>query len=307
MDLKITKEVRSLLKKALGEDLGPGDITTRTLIPKNQKGEAVIVAKESGVFCGGKLVQEIFRLQDPALKVKLHVAEGSRVQKGKRTVTIRGRVPPILEAERVALNFLGHLSGVSTLTRAFVEKTKGTHAKIFDTRKTTPLWRELEKYAVRCGGGENHRFGLWDEILVKDNHWKAIWAILDQTKCRYFGQRLRPLLKRRKIPVEVEVRSLKELAHLLEGTFVPDRVLLDNFSIPALKRSVLFVRGVNFVLRKHYRIHRKLPLLEASGGVTLENVHRIAQTGVDRISVGSLTHSAPALDFSLKLAEVVYR
>ena len=314
MNLKITPTLRSLLKKALEEDLGPGDVTTRTLIPKGLRGEAAIVAKESGVFCGGKLVQEIFRLQDPTLKVKLHVAEGSRVQKGKRTVTIRGRIPSILEAERVALNFLGHLSGIATLTRIFVAKVKGTHAKIFDTRKTTPLWRELEKYAVRAGGGENHRFGLWNEILVKENHWTAVSSL--RVRRRRAKQSLfldcfvgpagllAMTAKRRKIPVEIEVRSLRELAHLLEGTFVPDRILLDNFSVRQLRRAVLFVKGFDQVLRIRYGIRRKAPELEASGGIDLANVRAVAQTGVDRISVGRLTHSAPAFDFSLEMTKV---
>lgn len=284
--------------------MGAGDVTTETFVPKKQRGEAVIFAKEKGVFAGGPIAREIFRLQDPSLRAVLHVKECGRVQKGKKVVTLRGRTRSILEAERVALNFLGRLSGIATLTRSFVEKAKGTKAKILDTRKTTPLWRSLEKYAVRCGGGENHRFGLWDEILVKDNHWQAIWEILDQTRCRYFGQRLRPILGRRKIPVEVEVRNLKELAHLLEGTFVPDRVLLDNFSVLELRRAVLFVKGLDQVLRSRYGVRRKIPLLEASGGIHLGNVRLAAQTGVDRISVGRLTHSAPALDFSLILKKV---
>lgn len=299
-----TSQIQSLLRMALEEDLGRGDITTQTLIPKNQRGEAVIVAKESGVFCGGDVAAEIFRLQDRSLQVKLHFKEGGRVRKGQKAITVRGRVRPILEAERTALNFLGHLSGIATLTRAYVDKIRGTHAKIYDTRKTTPLWRVFEKCAVHSGGGENHRFGLWDEVLVKDNHWKAIWKILDRTKCRYFGERLRPVLRRKKIPVEVEVRSLKELAHLLEGTFIPDRILLDNFSVRTLRRAVLFVDGLDYVLRTRYGLRRKRPELEASGGVTLANVRSIAQTGVERISVGRLTHSAPALDFSLSLSRV---
>ena len=298
--MKFAPKIRSLLKQALEEDLGPGDVTTRALIPKDQRGEACIVAKESGILAGGPVAREIFRLRDSALKVLSHVQEGARIHKGKKVLTVRGRVRPILEAERVALNFLGRLSGTATLTRAFVDRTRGTRTKILDTRKTTPLWREFEKYAVRCGGGENHRFGLWDEVLAKDNHWAAIWRILDETKCRYFGQKLRPLQERR-LPIEVEVQNLKELAHLLEGTFVPDRILLDNFSLRELKRAVLFVEGFYQVLKNRYGIRRKKPGLEASGGIRLENVRKIAATGIDRISIGRLTHSAPALDFSLKI------
>lgn len=286
--------------QALQEDLGSGDITTQTLIPKNQKGEAVIVAKEAGVFCGGLVAAEVFHLRDRSLKIKLHAKDGARVKKGQKVLTVKGRVRPILEAERTALNFLGHLSGIATLASAYVYRVRGTQAKIYDTRKTTPLWRELEKYAVRCGGGENHRFGLFDEVLVKDNHWAAIHDILDKTRCRYFRKKLRPL-QRWKIPIEVEVRNLRELAHLLEGAFIPDRILLDNFSVHELKRAVLFVRGLHQILRNRYGIRRRLPALEASGGITLANVRAVAQTGVDRISIGRLTHSAPALDFSLKI------
>ena len=301
MNLEITPELRSLLKKALREDAGTGDITTQTLIPRDQRGEAWIVAKETGVFSGGPVAKEVFRLRDKRLRVSLLVSEGSRIKKGQKVMKIKGRVRPLLEAERVALNFLGHLSGIATLTRSFVDKIRGTRTKILDTRKTTPLWRELEKYAVRSGGGANHRFGLWDEILVKDNHWRAIWELLNKTQCRYFNRRFNPVLKRRKIPVEIEVRNLRELAHLSEGTFVPDRILLDNFSVKELRRAVLFVQGFYAILKTRYRIPRKRPLLEASGGITLANVRAAAQTGVDRISIGRLTHSAPALDFSLNL------
>lgn len=293
-------QIRSLLRMALKEDLGAGDLTTKALIPRNQRAEAHTIAKESGIFAGGLVAREVFRLRDSSLQVKLLAKEGGHLKKGQKVMLIRGRTQSILEAERTALNFLGRLSGIATLTRQYVEKIRGTQARIYDTRKTTPLWRDFEKCAVRSGGGENHRFGLFDEVLVKDNHWRAIWKILDRTKCRYFGQKLRPVQKR-KIPVEVEVRSLRELAHLLEGTFVPDRILLDNFSIRELERAVLFVKGLDQVLRKHYGIRRRLPVLEASGGVTLENVRAVAQTGVDRISIGRLTHSAPALDFSLEL------
>ena len=300
MNLKITPKLRSLLKEALTEDLGRGDITTEALIQKSQKGQAWIVAKDSGVCCGGGLAKEIFRLQDPSLKIDLHQKEGELIQKGKKILTVRGRIRPILEAERVALNFLGKLSGIATLTRSYVNQIRGTQAKIFDTRKTTPLWRELEKYAVRCGGGENHRFGLWDEVLVKDNHWAAIMSTPNSRLLRVL-RALAMTKKRRRIPIEVEVQSLKELAHLLEGTFVPDRILLDNFSIRELRRAVLFINGLYQLLEKRYSIHRKKPELEASGGIHLKNVLPIAQTGVGRISVGRLTHSAPAVDFSLTL------
>jgi len=317
--MTITTSLRSLLKKAIREDLGAGDITTQTLIPGNQRGEGVIVAKQAGIFCGGPVAAEVFRQRDRALRVKIHAREGAPVKKGRKVLTVRGRMQSILEAERVALNFLGHLSGIATLTRAYVERVRGTRARIYDTRKTTPLWRELEKYAVKCGGGENHRSGLFDEVLVKDNHWAAVAQSLRApilrhrrkigTKqsldmdCFVAPPKLAGLLAmtagRRKIPIEIEVRNLKELAHLLEGPFVPDRILVDNFSVSELRGAVLFVRGLDRVLRASYGIRRRVPELEASGGMDLKNVRAVAQTGVDRISVGRLTHSAPALDFSL--------
>jgi nicotinate-nucleotide pyrophosphorylase (carboxylating) len=278
----------------------------------------VIVAKEAGIFCGGEVAREIFSLRNSSLKVKLHRKDGASVKRGAKVLTVKGRVVSILEAERVALNFLGSLSGIATLTGAYVKKVRGTKAKIYDTRKTTPLWRGLEKDAVKCGGGENHRFGLWDEVLVKENHWTAIHDLLEKTRCRYFGDCLvraglvparqaygrprgAPVQEGRRIPIEIEVRNLKELAHLLEGTFVPDRILLDNFSVRELKRAVLFVKGLDRVLRTRYGIRRKLPELEASGRINLTNVHAVARTGVDRISIGRLTHSALSLDFSLRL------
>ncbi len=287
---------RGLLKLALAEDIGAGDVTTAALVPRNQKSQAVVVAKEAGIFCGGKIAAEVFHLQDRSLGVKLHVKEGSSVKKGRIVLTVRGRTRSILEAERTALNFLGHLSGIATLTRQYVEQIRGTGAKIYDTRKTTPLWRALEKYAVQCGGGENHRFGLFDEILVKDNHWAAM-------KTRR-GQALGPgpFWGHRKIPIEIEVRNLKELASLL-ANFTPDRVLLDNFSLKELKRAVSFVRGFYKVLHTRYGIRRRSPELEASGGAHLKNVRALAETGVNRISIGRLTHSAPALDLSLHLVK----
>jgi nicotinate-nucleotide pyrophosphorylase (carboxylating) len=302
--LKIKPEIRFLLQQALREDLGRGDVTTRSLVPKGARGVAQIIAKEEGIFCGGPVAQELFKLRDRALRVKCYVREGAWARKGQRVVTISGRLQPILEAERVVLNVLGRLSGIATLTRQFVDKIRDTGAKIYDTRKTTPLLRVLEKYAVRSGGGENHRFGLWDEVLVKENHWDVVFSGASLREDKRLLRALRALAmtkKRYGIPVEVEVRTLKELAHLLEGTFTPDRVLLDNFSTHELKRAVLFVRGFYQLLRTRYGIKRRPPELEASGGVNLANVHQIAQTGVDRISVGRLTHSAASLDFSLTL------
>ncbi|MBI3999825.1 MAG: carboxylating nicotinate-nucleotide diphosphorylase [Candidatus Omnitrophica bacterium] len=286
----ISKRTRFLIRKALQEDIGPGDVTTDTLIPPSLLGRAYIQAKAKGIVCGGAVVKEIFHAIDPRLKVIQKIDDRSLISKGKKIFVLQGRAASILKGERVALNFLSRLSGIATLTRQFVVQTKGTHAKIYDTRKTTPLWRELEKHAVSIGGGKNHRFGLWDEVLVKDNHWSAIRGLLEKTHCRYFSDRLKTKLVRKKVPIEVEVTGLKELPHLLGGDFRPDRVLLDNFSISNLKRTVQFFK------KNHIKVS-----LEASGGITLANVRRIAKTGVDRISIGALTHSSPALDFSLEI------
>ena len=290
---KISKEIRFLIHKALREDIGKGDITTDTLIPRTLSGEAHIEVKQNGILSGGPVALEVFHQIDSKLVLNQKVLDGKKVGKEQVVFSMRGRIQSILKGERVALNFLGRLSGVATLTHEFEKRIRGTHAQIYDTRKTTPLWRELEKYAVRCGGGQNHRFGLWDEILVKDNHWVAIRKLLQKTHCRYFGDRLKSKLRKGKIPIEVEVASLKQLSHLLSGDFAPDRILLDNFSVRNLKKAVQMVK------RKHQKIS-----LEASGGIALSNVREVAKTGVDRISVGAITHSAPALDVSLTIDRI---
>jgi len=296
----ISKKTRSLIREALRQDIGTGDVTTEMFVPARLSGGADIHAKASGILCGGSVVKEVFRAVDSRLRVEQKIRDGARIAKEKRVFVIHGRIASILKGERVALNFLSRLSGIATLTHQFVRKVKGTRAKIHDTRKTTPLWSELEKYAVRCGGGENHRFGLWDEILVKENHWHAIWPLLEATRCRYFRECLNRNRPRRHLPVEIEVRRPKQLAHLLEGDYAPNRILLDHFSVRELRQAVLFVHDA-FRTRKR---RRKRPLLEASGGVHLGNVRAIARTGVDRISVGALTQAAAALDVALTIGHV---
>lgn len=277
------------------EDIGGEDITTELLVPKCLEADAYIDAKASGILCGGEVVKEVFLLADRKLKVEQKARDGSCLSKGKKIFHIFGKVNSILKAERLALNFLARLSGIATETRRYVEKIMGTNAKIYDTRKTTPLWRELEKYAVVTGGGFNHRFGLWDEVLVKDNHWmilKSLTKHRSHLKNRFASLDGSVRISRKNMPVEVEVGDFKELTYLLDGRFVPDRILLDNFSIPQLKKAVQMVKK-----------RKSGVLLEASGGVTLSNVFQVAKTGVDRISVGAITHSAPALDFSLTVSK----
>ncbi len=290
--MKISNKTRSLIRQSLREDIGRGDITTHLLIPKNLKGKAFIEAKANGILCGGAVVKEVFRSVDLKLKVRQRISDASAVSKGKKVFQIFGRIASILKGERVALNFLSHLSGISTLTNRYVKKIKGTRAQIYDTRKTMPLWRELEKYAVITGSGENHRFGLWDEILVKDNHWVAIRKLLKH-RPSYLKEKL---TDRKHVPVEIEVASLKEIIDLLNGSFIPDRILLDNFSVSDLKKAVRIVRK-----------RKRRVLLEASGGITLKNVRQVAKTGVNRISIGALTHSVPSLDFSLSVSKINLR
>ncbi len=269
--MKISFKTKKLLKEALAEDFGRGDVTSRLLIPAGARAKAVIVAREKGIFCGTPFIRELFRIADPELKVKFGIPEGKSFRKGQAVVRLEGKARSILKAERVTLNFLGRLSGIATLTHAYVERICGNKARVFDTRKTTPLLREFEKYAVKTGGGKNHRMGLYDAVFVKENH-------------RRFGN----LAKLRRVSgnFEIEVRNLKELSEAL--VLNPRVILFDNFSPVRLKEAVTLVRQVN------PRI-----LLEASGGITLGNISRFAATGVDRISSGALTHSAPAIDFSL--------
>jgi nicotinate-nucleotide pyrophosphorylase (carboxylating) len=286
---KMSYQTRARIAAALREDVGRGDVTTRTFVPRNVRTRACIEARASGILCGGPVVKEVFRVADRRLRLIQKVSEGAHVSRGKKLFTIEGRASSILRAERLALNFLGHLSGIATCTNRYVRRVRGTRAQIFDTRKTTPLWRELEKYAVRTGGGQNHRFGLWDEILVKDNHWHVMWKRLNETKCQYYGDRMKPA-RRKKIPIEIEVASLRQLKHILEGDLLPDRILLDHFSPRALKRAVGLVRT-----------RRPKPKLEASGNVSLANVAGVAKSGVQRISIGALTHSVLNFDVSLTL------
>jgi nicotinate-nucleotide pyrophosphorylase (carboxylating) len=258
-------------KAALREDLGLGDLTSRLLIPQKALGHAFITAKQSGVFCGEFVAREIFKAADSKIRPRFLVRDGQSFPKGSTLIQLEGPVRSILAGERTALNFLGHLCGIATRTRDFVSRVKGTSVRILDTRKTTPLWRALEKYAVKCGGGTNHRMGLYDAVFVKENH-------------RRFGD----LEKLKKIPrnFEIEVRSLKELEEAL--ALKPRVILFDNFTPAALKRAAALAR------KRDPQV-----ILEASGGVTLENVRAFARTGVDQISSGALTHSVKALDLSL--------
>lgn len=267
------------VKEALLEDLGrAGDITSEAILNKNIKIEATLVARKCGVLCGTATALTAFQLIDPEIKYDNILIDSALVNSGDIIARINGSATSILAAERVALNFLGHLSGISTLTAEYVSQISHTHAKICDTRKTTPNLRALEKYAVSCGGGVNHRFGLDDAILIKDNHIAVAGGVA--AALRAAKQKIGHLVK-----IEIEVDTLDQLHEALsEGV---DVVLLDNMSIPQLAEAV--------------RMINKQALSEASGGISLDTVAAVAETGVNLISVGALTHSAPVLDVGLDI------
>jgi nicotinate-nucleotide pyrophosphorylase (carboxylating) len=288
-----------LVRYALSEDVGTGDITSLNTIPSGARARAAIVAKQPGVIAGLDVARLTFREADPVLKFRPVAKDGDAVQPGVAVAQVIGDAGSVLKAERTALNFLQRLSGVATLTRRFVEKVAGTGATILDTRKTTPGLRFLEKYAVKCGGGENHRLALWDMYLVKDNHIRAaggLTAAIDRIARTRQGDLL----------LEVEVESLDQLREALRPEV--DRILVDNRPLDEVRRAVEVVDAWCVERRGHEsRMRagaRRWPEVEVSGGVTLDTVRGYAETGVDYISVGALTHSAPALDLSLEIEEV---
>jgi nicotinate-nucleotide pyrophosphorylase (carboxylating) len=269
--------IAKTVSKALAEDLGTaGDITTDATVPEAAEASALFVARKPGVIAGLDVAKATFLTLDPNVRFEALAADGDAVPATAAVARVSGRARPILTGERVALNFFGRMSGIATLTRTFVEAVRGTKARIVDTRKTTPLLRAFEKYAVRCGGGSNHRSGLFDAILIKDNHIVAAGGITSAIgAARAHAGHM--------VKIEVEVTSLSELEEALAEKI--DAVLLDNMTPDLLREAVRVVAG---------RV-----VTEASGGVTLDNVRAIAETGVDLISIGALTHSAPILDLGL--------
>ncbi|MCS7187500.1 MAG: carboxylating nicotinate-nucleotide diphosphorylase [Armatimonadetes bacterium] len=275
-----------LIFRALSEDAPFGDITTEAIIPENAQGSAIMVAKQEGVICGLRIAAKVFALLDSETKLEAKVGEGEKVGVGKVIAEVKGKLKAILIGERTALNFVQRLSGIATLTSKFVDKVAPYGVKIADTRKTTPLYRALEKYAVRCGGGVNHRFSLSDGVLIKDNHIRAAGSLTEAV--RRVRARVHHLLR-----IEVEAQSLAQVEEALECNV--DAILLDNFSLDEIRNAVQIVREWS------QRTGKPRPLLEVSGGIDLENVEAVAQTGIDIISVGALTHSAKALDISLEI------
>lgn len=296
---------RRLVEMALDEDLGEiGDITSRTFIPPKLEGQAVFVARAPGVVAGLPAAEMVFQTaHTPLVKFEALVEDGTRVKAGDQLARVSGLMEFILTGERTALNFLQHLSGIATLTRKFVDAIAGLPCQILDTRKTLPGWRLLEKYSVRQGGGQNHRMGLFDGALIKDNHLgakgygketiKGLILAIGSHHLAELGPAMRSTLEAcfpegRNTPLEIEVENLDQLKWAL--SCFPNMVLLDNMPMEQLRAAVAMRNAVNVNV-----------LLEASGGVTLETARAIAETGVDRISIGALTHSAPALDIALDL------
>ncbi len=278
----ISTQIAKIVEKALIEDMAANDVTTEALVPSELEGKASILVKRDGVLAGIDVAKEVFRQVDPSLHFKALVRDGAKVRKGDVVATVEGKVASILRAERTALNFLQHLSGIATETARYVDAVLGTKAIITDTRKTIPGLRLLEKYAVRAGGGRNHRLNLGDGVLIKDNHLAAL-----RTSGVGLGEVVKQARERapRTLKIEVEVESIEQAREALSAG--ADIIMLDNMNVKAMRRVVELVQG--------------RALLEASGGITLVNVRSVAEAGVDLISVGALTHSAKALDISLEV------
>ncbi|MFO1519366.1 MAG: carboxylating nicotinate-nucleotide diphosphorylase [bacterium] len=280
---------KKLIELALKEDLGTGDVTCRALFsPSKPSVKAVLLAKDPLVLAGLDVARAVFKKVNPRVSFKQLKKDGDRILDGTPLAEIRGPAASLLAAERVALNFLQHLCGIATLTHVFVQNVRGLPAKVLDTRKTLPGWRRLEKYAVKMGGGENHRMGLYDAYLIKDNHLALSGSLTEAVN------KVRKANKK-KLKLEVEVTSLQALEEALQVGI--DWVLLDNMTLEDMHLAVLRRNAFSQSLG---RISGR-PFLEASGGINLDNVRAVAQTGVDFISVGALTHSAHAVDISLEM------
>ena len=281
----VDERTSTLIDLALAEDIGPGDVTSSYFVPEHREARGLILSKSAGVVAGVEVAEEVFKRVDDETLFKVLLESGNQVILGAYVIEVRGKARSLLTAERVALNFLQRLSGVATKTRQFVDSVEGTGAKILDTRKTTPGWRALEKAAVIAGGGANHRMGLYDRAMVKDNHFvvergiEALQKSINQLRVDKPG-----------VEVELEADRLEQVEAFLKLDGV-DYILLDNMNNDSLRKAVEMREG-------------KGPLLEASGGVDLQTVAAIAKTGVDFISVGALTHSATALDLSLEFTEL---
>lgn len=277
--MDIPSGVIEMIRHALEEDIGHGDITTNLLVPRDSQSKALFIAKGNFVLAGFPFAREVFTIVDQRTALKNFFEEGSKVCRGDVLAEVSGKTRVLLACERVSLNILQRLSGIATLTSQFVDAVRGTRAKIVDTRKTTPCQRYLEKYAVKTGGGSNHRFGLFDGILIKDNHIEEVGGIKEAVALAKSSYHL--------ARIEVEVENLKDLQDAIEAG--ADVIMLDNMPLQEMREAVKIAGG---------RV-----TIEASGNITLANVAEVAGTGVDLISVGALTHSAAAADISMKIVK----
>lgn len=266
-----------LIKQALEEDIGNEDVTTNSVMREYKRGRVKLICKQDGVICGLSVFERVFKLLDEHTIIEIFVKDGDKVKKGQRLAMVSGDIRVLLSGERVALNFLQRMSGIATYTRQVADLLKGSKTKLLDTRKTTPNMRVFEKYAVRAGGGNNHRYNLSDGVLLKDNHIGAAGGV---KKAVEMAREYAPFVRK----IEVEVENLDMCREALEAG--ADIIMLDNMSVEDMKKAVEMIGG--------------RALTECSGNITLENVERIKQTGVDFVSSGALTHSAPILDLSLK-------
>lgn len=280
MAVELSK-LEQFVAQALQEDVGDGDHTSLSTISAEARGEAELLVKDSGILAGVAVAKDMFHIIDPALQIDVSLEDGTEVKSGDIALFVQGSVHSILKAERLVLNVMQRMSGIATKTNLYAKQLIGTKSKVLDTRKTTPLLRFLEKEAVHIGGGVNHRFGLYDMILIKDNHVDYAGGISHALACAQAYLKTQKLA----IPIEIEVRSFRELDEVLASAHV-DRVMFDNFTPAEVERAVKLVNG---------RL-----VTEASGGITLETIRDYALAGVDFISVGALTHSVKSLDLSLK-------
>lgn len=292
------EKIDTLIQLAIQEDIGTGDVTTESLIPDSLIVEGIFLAKESGVIAGLPVVEYFFSKLDKGVSLKQNVRDGTFVKRGETIASLKGGAKTLLSGERIALNFLQRLSGIATTTAQFVERIKPLKTAIMDTRKTVPGWRYLEKYAVSVGGGVNHRMGLYDQVLIKDNHLDILKAKtgLKPVSTSIIEKAVSVLRQKIKkgILIEVETRTLDEVKDALKAGV--DIILFDNMNIEQLEEAVKMVKSW-----KPSKVRYK-PLTEASGNIIMENVRLVSQTGVDRISAGAITHSAKALDISLEIS-----
>ena len=279
--MEVENLIKNLIELAFAEDIGDGDHTTLCSIPATEEGSSRLLIKEEGILAGVEIAKVVFHKFDPNLKVEVFIEDGTHVEPGEVAFVVSGKVQSLLQTERLVLNIMQRMSGIATITNKYVKLLEGTNAKVLDTRKTTPGMRMLEKQAVKTGGGENHRIGLFDMILLKDNHVDFAGGIENAiTRAKQYLKE-----KNKDLKIEIEVRNFEELNEALRVGGV-DRIMLDNFTVEDTRRAVEIVNG---------RVE-----LESSGGITFDTIRDYAVTGVDYISVGALTHSVKSLDMSLK-------